>query len=213
MTAQYGFSEVSVPSAGTKSRVSVCETNWGYIIRSDTQLRDRAVLIERVSGIAGLTFLAIAAGNWLIPQVQAAGLMSAPQQMLTTVGLAVSGLIFLWISERGMTREVQVDVRQRRLRIAQCNRRGRARVEQGFAFDDISSAYVTRSEGGTKGARLFLRLSESARAVPVASGREPTMRVLHERLSHEIRAVPIKVRGWERVGRKLQPIARGRGAS
>jgi len=201
MSAQNHFNDFGVTSTRSKAWISVCETNWGYIIRSDTGIGNRAALIERVCAIAGIAFFVAAFGQWMIPQVQAAVPLAAPERVASSLGLAMPGLLFLWISSRGMTREVQVDEVKRCLRMSVCNRNGRSRVLRSVPFEQIGSAYIKRGAP----AQLYLRLTDEKRVLHVASGREPTLRVLHERLSHQFRPVRTQVDGWERKGRRLQP--------
>ena len=192
---------------GPLPMVGLSETPWGYVIRSDMQLSGRAALIERVCAITGLAFMFAAFGNWLFPQVHAAVDGGVSTMWMSTVLLAFPALLFLWISERGMSHDVEVDVTKSQLRLSVSNRYGRSRVVNSIPFDHVGSAYVKRTSDYGSQARLYLRLSGSKGILQVASGRESTMRVLHERLSHELRPVRVKLGRWERVGRKLQPAA------
>lgn len=201
MTAQNRFDDFGVTSSRSKAWISLCETNWGYIIRSDTGIANRAALIERTCAVAGIAFLTAAFGQWMIPQVQAAVVLAAPERVVSTLGLAMPGLMFLWISSRGMTREVQVDEVKRCLRMSVCNRNGRSRVLRSVPFEQIGSAFIKRGAP----AALYLRFADEKRVLRVASGRETTLRLLHERLSHQFRPVRTQVDGWERKGRRLQP--------
>lgn len=198
------MSDVTI--VGKVPSVSVTETKWGYVIRSDSRLSERAALIERVCAITGLAFMCVAFGSWLIPQVHAAGLDGTAIRVASTASLAVPALMFLWIAERGMAHDFEVDLRKSEIRLSVCNRAGRARVLKQIPFANIGSAYIKRAANHGANARLFLRLAGKAGVVEVATGRETTMRVLHERLSHELRPQRVMLRGWERVGRQLKPV-------
>jgi len=192
---------------GPLPQVSLSTTDWGYVIRPDSQLARRAVLIERVSAITGLAFMVLAFGSWLFPQVHAAVDVGAAAKMVSTLGLAVPALMFLWIAERGMARDIEVDLVKSTLRMCVCNRHGRARVLKDIPFEHVGSAYIKKVTDESANARLYLRLTGKKGIVEVASGRETTMRVLHQRLSQELRPKRVQLRGWERVGRKLQPAS------
>ncbi|KAJ56561.1 hypothetical protein ACMU_06360 [Actibacterium mucosum KCTC 23349] len=195
-----------VTIVGKVPLVCVTETKWGYVIRSDSRVSQRAALIERVSAMTGLAFMSMAFGSWLIPEVQAAGLSDTSVRMASTATLAIPALMFLWIAERGMAQDFEVDLRKSEIRLSVCNRAGRARVLKQIPFDQVGSAYIKRASNHGANARLFLRLQGKGGVVEVASGRESTMRVLHERLSYELRPQRIMLRGWERVGRRLKPV-------
>lgn len=207
MVAQSKYGDFGVTSSRSGAWVSICETSWGYIIQSDTEWSNRAALIERVCAMAGIAFLVAASGQWLFPQVHAAIDFAHPERVASTLGLAMPALMFLWISDRGMTREVQVDVTKSCLRLCVRNRRGKTRVLRAVPFERIASAYVKRSGAPGAPAQLFLRLHGHRPVMHIASGREATLRVLHGRLNEEIRPARTQVDGWERVGRKLQPTA------
>ncbi|MGB8623473.1 MAG: hypothetical protein WCD16_11690 [Paracoccaceae bacterium] len=207
MTAHSSFRDYGVTSTGAKPpRVTVCETNWGYIISSDTDLCNRAALIERVCALAGLIFLVGACGNWLFPQVDSAAQIGVQARFASSIGLAMPALLFLWISDRGMSQEVHVDVVKQCVRRTVCNRNGKTRVLRAVPFDDIESAFIKRAEGARDVAQLFVRLACNKKPLHVTSGREATLRVLHQRLSKELRPVRTRMKGWERVGRRLQPV-------
>lgn len=192
MYAHTTLDQNGVTSVGTKSLVSLSETTWGYVIRSDTQFADRAALAERVSAITGLAFMFTAFASWLVPQAH-----QLVDPNLTFIGRAAStmmlafpALMFLWISERGLSREVEVDVVRKEVRTSVCNRKGKSRVQRVVPFGTIGSAFIKRmTEGGTT-AKLYLRLTQNQGVIEVATGREATMRALHERLSMEL--LPIK---------------------
>lgn len=190
-------------NAASEAWVSICETHWGYIIRSDTQIADRAPLIERVAGIAGIAFLIAACASWLVPQVHAGVPADLSTRMASSIGLTLPAVMFLWIAERGLRQEVHVDVSRGKLRQAVCNRNGRVRVLKSVPFEKITSAFIKR-DCPTCGAQLFVRL-EDGKPIHIASGRETTLRLLHERLGLELRPTKTKLKGWERVGRKLKP--------
>ncbi|MBN2906121.1 MAG: hypothetical protein JXJ18_05390 [Rhodobacteraceae bacterium] len=214
MTVKARFSGRGVTSFGAMPLVNVCETSWGYVVRSDTAITDRAVLIERVAGIAGATFLVIAAGQWFFPPVQAA-VGEPARQMLASIGMALSGLVFLWIAARGLGQEVQVDLERLCLRSAVCNRHGRSRVHRAVGFDEIGSAFVKRSKTAGVVAKLYVRVGEGNDLIEVARGREATLTALHYRLSRDLHAAvllqdrPVHPVRPVRPARPVRPVRAG----
>lgn len=208
MTAHSTFGNKGFRTLGDSSHLlSLCETSWGYTIRSDTQVARRAVLIERMSGFAGIACLAVACGSWLVPEVQAAVLGGVSAKMASSIGMAIPALLLLWICDRGMTQEVQVDVVKGCLRLTVCNRNGKSRVLRKIGFDTIASAFVKKNPGHGDSAQLFVRGAKGGAPFAIANGRESTLRLLHDRLSQELRPSRTKLPGWERVGRRLKPSA------
>ncbi len=189
------------PRAG---QTSVSETGWGYVIRTDTELCNQASLVERICAVIGAAMILAACGPWIVSPVNAEAALTAQSgRVMSSFGLLMSALLFLWISERGFAREVHVNILRRCLRLNLCNRHGRTRVLRELPFDQIGSAYVRRCGHG---AQLFVRPAGGGQPIHLASGRESTLRVLHERLVREIRPTEAGIKGWQRVGRRLTPV-------
>ncbi|RSK33522.1 hypothetical protein EJA01_09515 [Rhodovulum iodosum] len=182
----------------------MCETNWGYVFRSGTTFNDRAALIERVSAIAGLTFFVLAVGHWFFPDADV--VMHTPMERLaSSFGLASAGLAFVWISERGLRHDIQVDLERRRLRLTTTNRRGKARIVRSFAFAEITSLFVKRSAEPGRPARLCLRVAGNRWDVELMRGSAAALAVLHGRIAGDLRPVMPVADGWEKVGHKIRP--------
>lgn len=205
MNAHSTFETNGVTIKGPLPLVSVGTTNWGYVIRADVQLARRAALIERVCLATGMAFLVMAFVSWMVPTGYTGPQVQLSNQIAATFGLAMPAFLFIWIAERGLSRDVEVDLVHSQLRMCVSNRNGRARTVKAIAFDDIGSAYIKKKADFGCQARLYLRLKGNKGVVELAHGRETTMRVLHERLSLELRPQRIKLRGWERVGRRIKP--------
>lgn len=208
MNAYTEASDFGVTSGTRRNWVSLTETYWGYVIRSDSNFSTRAALIERVSAITGLTFLVLAGGHWVFPELHAS-VDGIEVRTASTIAPALVGLIFLWISGRGLSHELQVDMTLRCLRQVVRNRNGRSRIEKLVPFDQVDMAYVKRPEAAGAAARLVVRLKDSKVEVQMATGQLSTMQALNERMSRDIRPVDLKVTGWQRVGRKLIPNETG----
>ncbi|MGC9370598.1 MAG: hypothetical protein ACP5DX_13755 [Paracoccaceae bacterium] len=188
--------------------VSVTETYWGYVIRSETNWSTRARLIERVSAAAGVALLTLAFGNWLAPDLLAMANIRSPQ-VASSAGMGVAGLALVWVAGRGLSRELHVDLTMRSLRQVVRNRNGRTRIDRVVPFSAIESAFVRRASVPGGAARLYLRLKEGGKLLHVASGRQATLEVLNARMSQDLKPVLVQMEGWQRVGRKLMPVAQG----
>ena len=121
-----------------------------------------------------------------------------------SIGLFMPALMFLWISERGLAREVQIDTERRSLRICAVNRKGVSRTLRDLPFDSIKTAYIKKVGSLSQ---LFLRVSGQKQAVHIANGSDVTLREVHKRLNLELGPVKTQMQGWSRVGRRLRPMA------
>jgi len=207
MNACTGVKDFGVTSDARGKRVSVTETYWGYVIRSEMCLGHRAAEVERVCAVAGVALLTVSIGQWFVPELHAAT-DARPVLFGATVALGVAGLMFLWLSWRGLSRELHVDLTMSSLRQVVRNRRGRMRIDRVVPFSAIESAFVHRIGGAEKAARLCVRLKDGE-LIHVAKGGQAKLEALNERMSHDLKPVRVQVDGWHRVGRKLVPAQEG----
>lgn len=207
MNACTGVEDFGVTSATRKNWVSVTETYWGYVIRWDAAWSSRALLIERMCAISGMALMIVGCAHWLFPEVHAA-VDSAENRFYSSIGLGVAGLVFLWVAARGLSRETQVDMSLRCVRVVVRNRRGHVRIEKTVPFDKIRSAFVKRPEMPGGAAALYLRLTDGRNIVRIAQGQEGTLEALNRRMTHDLGPARLKIEGWDRVGRKLLPSGR-----
>lgn len=207
MNACTGVKDFGVMSDARGQRVSVTDTYWGYVIRSEMCLGHRAAQVERVCAVAGVALLAVSIGQWFLPELHAA-IGARPLLFGSTVGLGVAGLMFLWLAWRGLSRELHVDLTMSSLRQVVRNRRGRMRIERVVPFNAIESAFVRRIGGAKRDARLCMRLKDGE-VIHVAKGGQAKLEALNERMSHDLKPVRVQVDGWHRVGRKLMPMQEG----
>ena len=166
----------------------VCETDWGCIIRCDTAMAERSALIERVAACAGLAMLALAVSSATGASAAAAPrvLTFLPAYLWAGAPWGAAALVLLWIAERGMGAEVQIDREARQLRETVVNRRGKTRIRRTLPFGEITSAYIRRHDDSHDGAQLFVRAGEGRPALHVATGSETTLRAIHNILNHEL---------------------------
>ena len=203
--AQSNYATFDVSRTASRGWVSMCETEWGYIVRSDTKVSRRSATIERMCGLTGLAFLAAVSAQWMIPMVNAATPIAlSMSKTAASIGLFMPALMFLWISERGLAREVQIDTERRTLRICAVNRKGVSRTLRDLPFDSIKTAYIKKVGSLSQ---LFLRVSGQKQAVHIANGSDVTLREVHKRLNLELGPVKTQMQGWSRVGRRLRPMA------
>ncbi|NHX27480.1 hypothetical protein HA397_26370, partial [Escherichia coli] len=111
--------------------------------------------------------------------------------------------------DRGMGQEIHVDIHKGELRQGVVNRNGKFRPQRVVPFAGVASAYIKRVDAAGDLSQLFVRMHDSKKVLHLASGREGTLRLLHQRLIHEMKpAEEAASEGWERVGRKLMPAKR-----
>jgi len=192
--------------------VSVTDTYWGYVVRSETNWSTRARLVERVSAAAGVALMSLAFSNWLAPGLLKVANIQAPPAA-SSAGMAVAGLALLWVAGRGLSRELHVDLTMRSLRQVVRNRNGRTRIDRVVPFHEIESAFVRRAAMPGAAARLYLRLKDGGKLLHVASGRQATLEVLNKRMSQDLKPSLVHVAGWQRVGRKLMPVGQNEAAT
>jgi len=182
------FQDVTSVRNATIPEVVVQGTDVGYDVRTETPLGDRAVLIERVSAIAGLTMVALAlAGIYVGRAYQLEGLGAG--QMATGAVLLTGGIAYLWISARGMRHQVNFDLDNRELSYVVRNRLDSYRALRTVSFDEIKAAFVQRPGAANAPAKLFVRIGDGDDLIEVARGTQADLEELHAKLSHDLPSV------------------------
>lgn len=200
MTVLSGRDSLGSAAFQQEGRVSTTMTSWGYVVRTRDKRAKRAALIERVCLIAGVALIIPGAWHWALPGV-ANAFDSAGGHMTTVVSVLVAGLLFFWISVRGLREEVHVDRSRKELRVMAVNRNGQTRPKYVISFSDIESAFLKRGEDSFT-AQLYLRLKKGEPMV-IASGDSQALESLNSRLTQDLGRAGIAADGWERVGRRL----------
>jgi hypothetical protein len=179
------FQDVTSMRNATVPDVVVEGTDVGYDVKTETPFGDRAVLIERVAAIAGLTLVGLAvAGIYVGRAYHLNGLGSA--QLVAGAILLTGGIAYLWISARGMRHQAKFDLEKREMDYVVRNRLNGCRTLRSVGFDDIKAAFIKRPSGPGKPALLYVRVGEGEDLIEVARGSEDALKKLHARLSHDL---------------------------
>ncbi len=200
MSNYTGKDGLGVEAFQSTDRVSTTTTSWGYVVRTRDKNTKRSAVIERMCLVAGVSLIIPGAWHWVLPGVESA-FTSTSDQMLTVVSIMVAGLLFFWISVRGLREEVHVDRSRGQLRVMAVNRNGQTRPKSVIPFDQIESAFLKRHEE-YQPAQLYLRLKKGV-PVCVASGDIDALETLTTRMTQDFGRTELPMEGWERVGRKL----------
>ncbi|MEZ5769988.1 MAG: hypothetical protein R3D80_21805, partial [Paracoccaceae bacterium] len=165
------FEDVTSIRNATIPRVVVRSTDVGYVVKTETPLGDRAVLIERVSAIAGMALVVLAvAGLYAGRAYQIEGLGTGP--MVAGAVLLTGGIAYLWISARGMRHQANFDLEARKLDYVVRNRLDGFRVLRSVSFDEIEAAFVKRPARPGQPAVLYVRIGAGEDLIEVARGSE-----------------------------------------
>lgn len=150
---------------------------WGMLFRSDVQWGRRAALVEMICLLAGIAMAFGVTWQWIALGNQGADF--AMRFSAAALQLAAA-ILFIWVSERGLGREVHVDVVDGDLRQYARNRRGALRAIRVIPLADVRTAFVKRSPQPGKPAQMYARIGTSNREVPIAEGGEPALRRIQE---------------------------------
>lgn len=161
------------------------ETHWGYIVKSVEEAHAPVLLRQSLSWFMGTTLMVAIVGLWAMPGALFDSDTMTIKLGLTAIFLAFASLCF-WLASRGVRTEVQFDLARNEIRSVACNQKGVATLLDRFAFDDVGSVFLNRSQHGTGQATLMLRLGCSPHVLEVARGRECTLTVLRDRIGSDL---------------------------
>ncbi len=179
------FQNVTSLRNATVPNVVVQGTDVGYDVKMVTPFGDRAVLIERVAAIAGLTLVGLAlAGIYAGRVYHLQGLGSG--HLVAGAVLLTGGIAYVWISARGMRHQAQFDLEKREMKYVVHNRLDGCRTLRLVSFDQINAAFIKRPSEPGKPALLYVRIGEGEDLIEVARGSEEDLEALHTRLSHDL---------------------------
>lgn len=179
------FEDVTSMRNATVPRVVVRSTDVGYVVKTETPLGDRAVLIERVSALAGMALVVLAVtGIYVGRAEQIQGLGTGP--MVAGAVLLTGGIAYLWISARGMRHQANFDLEARQLDYVVRNRLDGYRVLRSVSFDEIGAVFVKRPARPGQPARLYVRVGTGEDLIEVARGSEDELHRLQLRLTRDL---------------------------
>lgn len=166
----------------------ISETHWGYAIRTTEPAPAGLVIAQGASWIVGIAALVAAVAVWLIPPGLFDGQVMVMRWGVTILSLALAALMF-WFASRGTETEFQIDTSRGEVREIVRNRAGRHSVVGRFGFDAVGSVFIDRAVQRRFGAGqsvLVLRMGNTAQVLPVASGPEPLLEPLRDRLGRDL---------------------------
>ena len=107
----------------------------------------RAALIERICLLAGAALVIPGTWHWMFTTA-GSNLSRMDQNILLAVAVIIAGLLFLWISNRGLREELHVDRAQKQLRVMSVNRLGQTKVKSKIDFEAIEQAFAKKADEG-----------------------------------------------------------------
>jgi hypothetical protein len=168
----------------TSGSIEVLSTDTGYAVREIPKRRDYDAILETVLRFTGVVMLLMAAGQWVLPGVLFGADMMPTRLGLTSV-LGMTGFVFFWLAARGLKTQMEVDPKERQIRLVYLNSRGHTRPQKTFGMRDLESFYVKRTKNPMEPAALYLRL-RGTQEVRVVSGTEYDLTRLHERMCGDL---------------------------
>lgn len=179
--------------------LKLVETHHGYGVRAK---RGPGVLMALEWALRGVGAALVLAGLllWILPDAWA---LSGNLSLLVVASaiLILAGAMLSWKASHGLSWELQVIPRERRVELATRNSLGRQRTVRSFALRDLESFYVKRSKDPFEPAGLYLRL-RGAQEMRVARGTAVELRALHAILCADLQ--PPKARQLPRRPRRTQ---------
>lgn len=179
------FENVTSPRNATVPRIVVEGTNVGYDVRTQTPFGDRAVLIERVAAITGLTLVALAViGLYVGRAFHAEGVGAG--QMVAGAVLLTGGVAYLWISARGMRHQANFDLTKRELHYVVRNRLNTTRVLRTVGLEQITETFIESAAAPGMPAKFFVRVGPGDDLIEVARGTEDELDDLRDRIERDL---------------------------
>ncbi len=209
MVNRTGDNGLVLKSKQQNEAVSVSETFWGYIVGRGTLAIKCASLGELVAmaGCIVLGFFAYA--TWLLPG-SVNSIEVVPLKIAVTIMFFVFSALFYLIARRGLSVEIQIDIKRQKVRLARRNRENGVTVIASFDFSDIDSVYMKRSQSPFVADRLFIQPKNNRGAILVATGSSQDLEPLLSRFRSEFRqnapvnASPTRVPGVKNTRRTVR---------
>ncbi|WP_434286742.1 hypothetical protein [Celeribacter sp. SCSIO 80788] len=151
------------------------ERGWGYSLERDDGMGPARARAERLAQIGSVLCFVGMAGLWLWPgstfSLTVLGIKAG-----LSVALGVAGLGLGHLAERGLAREVQVDLQRGELRVVWRNRKSEIRLHTVIGFAEVGSVFLRRLPGAGHRTRLNLRYGRTGAVMPLFVGPERLMR-------------------------------------
>lgn len=182
------------PQDGAVHGPRIEETDWGYIIRTQTT-NTRFKVVASVTGrFFGAILLMAAAGLWVMPDSLYGGDLIGIK-LAAMVMFSIFGGYFFWAGRDATLPEYRIDLKHREIRVGHRGHRDAFRQSGRVDFASVSSVFLLRSKDH-RPTRLFLRLADLGTGLEIAAGNQQHMEVLKQRLTEDL------------SGQTRQPVAR-----
>ncbi len=172
-----------------RSAPGLVGTNWGYVIRPCENVLVRAAYGEMTAVFFAVLTGMAAYGQWLIPGSNASAELIPFKIAGTVIFFVIAGMLYL-IARRGLCHEVHVDLKQRELRTARRNRRGRATPVSAVAMDDVERVFLQRAKASLLRSRLCVKLAGQTALMEIAEGSEAELAPILQRLALDLNKLP-----------------------
>lgn len=169
-----------------KGVISRRDQGWGYsLVRWDgmQHLRSRG---ERLIRLLAILCLAGMGGLWLLPGTNFS-LSVVGMKAALSISLGLAGLAFGHLAERGLTREVQIDLQRSQVRVVWRNRKSDTRLINVVAFEEIGSVFMRRISGAHGVSALNLRYGREGDILTLLTGEEGVLREVWADLNMDLR--------------------------
>ncbi len=166
-------------------RVSLTETWWGYVIRTERVRSSVRRLVDLAAALVAVGFALAAVVIWLAPIDDASGaailLKGAGSSLMALLALLVS-----YLSRGDDVSEVQIDCNRAELRLMARPTGERLRLVGRYGFEEIGGVFIDR--GATT--RLMARYRNTPHLVTIATGPGPRLERLRDRLGRDLLGTP-----------------------
>ena len=181
--------------------VSVRETNFGYVIRSEKVSRNGS-LRGRVAPFVLSVFTIASFGVWFVP-LSSVGF--ATNLITSSVLMLMGYLAYAIIRSVTSGFELHVDTNRRELRAAVLTTKGDSWIRSSARFSDITDVYLRNSKPDMDLRSLCMRVIGDDDVMPVAVGSEKTLLALHKRLMRDLRPMEERLAVYSGLANSKRP--------
>ena len=173
--------------------VTVRETSFGYVIRSDRAEADSPLHAKIVKFMPIVVLIAIVA-VWILP-MGVAGFALKPIISVMLVAAGFVGRILMNSSGGGY--ELHVDTSRRELRSAVLTTKGDCAIRNSARFAEVAEPILRKGNPESEIRSLCLRIVGKADVMSVALGDEATLLAVHDRLMRDLRPIEEKLASFK----------------